>query len=202
MMMKQNKPIPKVSDKIKRGTPFTVKATGEEGKFHILRPDGRYLIWFPESEDYRDFSKEELKEFNAPRASIRQVVKPVSDEEKKRRNDLNVFFASQALQIPDRCENCGERLHATDHLERRAMIAHILPKSPNSGFPEVAIHPQNKMFLGPRCGCHPAWDNGDSNDRKKMACYSIALERFELFKHLIPDNKLPKAYTYLGIKWQ
>lgn len=123
-------------------------------------------------------------------------------EQIQKQNELNVFFADQALQVPERCENCNKRLNAFHAWSRRFVTAHILPKADNY-FPTVATHPMNRMFLGvtmfSECNCHTMWDNGDAETRKGMRCYKIALERLEGFKQLIPANKQGKAEKYLGL---
>lgn len=123
-------------------------------------------------------------------------------EQIQKQNELNVFFADQALQVPERCENCNHKLNAFHAWSRRFVTAHILPKADNY-FPMVATHPMNRLFLGvgmfSDCNCHTMYDNGDAETRKGMRCYTIALERLEAFKHLIPVFKQSKAEKYLGL---
>lgn len=112
---------------------------------------------------------------------------------------LNVFFASQALEIPKHCENCGEELNAFTSFQKRCVTAHILPKKENGGFPVVSTHPKNRMFLGVYCGCHGEWDNKGAEDRAAMNVYPKAIERFQEFKGLLSQAELIKAKKYLNI---
>lgn len=120
----------------------------------------------------------------------------LSDEEKIEQKELNVFFASQVLVMPFSCENCSNPLRASTMALKRCVTAHILPKSKFKG---IGTHPQNRMFLGVFCGCHNQWDNGDSESRKQMNCYSLALARFEEFSSKLTDKESVQANKYLGI---
>lgn len=200
------------SVKIKRGTEFiyTGETIGEiksGNQVWVELQQSNYKILVCDSaareleDNYESVNIADLKEPFTAKTAISKLPKPLSEAKKKFKAELNILFGVQALKIPGRCENCGQPIIANDTTERRACIAHILPKSEKQGFPEVAIHPQNRMFLSPRC-CHGEWDNTDSEHRKTMPCYKIALVRFEQFKHLLTGKKLIKAYTYLGIEWQ
>jgi hypothetical protein len=125
----------------------------------------------------------------------------ITQAEKEFKKELNVFFASQTLVMPYLCDNCNQLLKAFNTFERRACIAHIIPKSGKQavGFPTVATHPQNKLFLCAKGGCHNSWDNKGAEDRAGMNCYQLAIERFNQFKHLLTESELQKAYKYLNI---
>ncbi|MEO7016532.1 MAG: hypothetical protein ABI067_08305, partial [Leifsonia sp.] len=125
--------------------------------------------------------------------------KKLSPEEVKFKLDLNVFFGHQILQIPPRCENCNQPFVGYTKEQLRGIIAHILPKSLKSGFPEVSIHPQNRLFLGTKCGCHNSFDNKGAEDRSKMGCYELALQRFDQFKNLLSQKDIIRAKKYLNI---
>lgn len=133
-----------------------------------------------------------------PKHAIKTTSSTSRKEEKK---DLNVFFAEQALIFPKHCENCGEPLNAYSVFDRRKMTCHILQKTSSGGFPTVATHPQNKLFMCCMQGCygHEKYDNGDASDRIKMPVYSIAVERFKMFEHLLTPREKIKAYKYLNL---
>jgi len=65
----------------------------------------------------------------------------------KGESDLELFYDEAATQLAKHpyCQNCGEFIpekyfrHAT---------AHIFPKKVNGGFPSIAAHYLNKLFLG------------------------------------------------------
>lgn len=135
-----------------------------------------------------------------PKQAIKSSTKP-SNESKVLKSDLNVFFASQALVFPDHCENCGERLDKSSLFAKRSQTCHILPKSNNSGFPSVATHPQNKVFMCCHHGCHGHgdWDNLNADKRKTMPVYEKAIERFRSFENDLSEKQKIKAYKYLGL---
>lgn len=128
-----------------------------------------------------------------------QKVKKEKLEVKK---GLNVFFASQALEIPRNCENCGRPFQVFSSFDKRKITCHILPKTEHGGFPSVSVHPQNRMFMCCDNGCygHDRWDHGDAGDRIKMKVYNLAIERFEAFKSLLSPKELIKANKYLNLE--
>jgi len=139
----------------------------------------------------------------------KQIGKPIAakpktltPEDKKAKAELNTFYAEQTLIPAYLCENCNQPLLAFNQFEKRATIAHILPKSGKQsvGFPTVATHPQNKMFLGAKCGCHAKWDFTNAATRKTMWCYPIALIRYSKFYEKLTDEEIIKAQKYLGIE--
>jgi hypothetical protein len=135
-----------------------------------------------------------------PRQLIRRTPVKKTAAEIQKDNALNVFFASQALQVPENCENCGLPLFAYSDANKRFVTAHILPKK-DKQFPSVATHPLNRMFLGfglfSSCNCHGDWDNKDADARIKMPCYSLAIERLQSFKSLLIGEEIGRAEKYL-----
>lgn len=188
------------STKLKRGTELSLNGTNV---WVELDSGGDCVfICYQKSREVTDsfewVVREDLKSVKKFGSSIKQVVKPVSDEEKKFRKGLNVFFASQTLTMPLNCENCGGLLNAFNAFERRCTIAHILEKSK---FKSIATHPQNKMFLCSKGGCHSKFDNSTAVERSQMPVYKLALERFEAFKDVLTDREIIRAYTYLNLEW-
>src|SRR5690606_4633552 len=121
-----------------------------------------------------------------------------SSEEKK---ELNVFFANQSLVFPKHCENCGSPLDQSSVFARRSQTCHILPKSKQSGFPSVATHPANKIFMCCFDGCygHSKYDNGDAKTRQSMTVYEKAIERFRSLENSLSLKDKLRAYKYLGL---
>lgn len=113
------------------------------------------------------------------------------------KKDLNIFFADQLPQIPNRCENCKTDItyYRANKNIWRSLVAHILPKRENYGFPTVATHPQNRVFLCPHC--HGNYDNLGSDFAVKMECLPIMKERFNTFKHLLTESELARVPDYL-----
>lgn len=125
---------------------------------------------------------------------------PIKSKVKKEKDqELEVFFASQSLVMPELCENCGERLDLSTLFSRKAQTCHILPKSL---YKSVKSHPQNKLFMCCFHGCHGHgnWDNLDSTKRKSMDVYELAIKRFRMFENTLSEQELIKAYKYLGLE--
>lgn len=130
------------------------------------------------------------------RASLKKGnAKNKAKEDKKA--ELSIFFADQLPQIPSRCENCNTdiRSYRANKKFWRSLVAHILPKRENYGFPTVATHPQNRVFLCP--DCHGNYDNLGSYFAVKMECLPIMKERFNSFKHLLSESDLQRVPEYL-----
>lgn len=154
-------------------------------------------------DNYMTVRISQLKEVKFFKPGIQKTKhKKLSTEDKEQKEALNRFFFAQIQMIPAYCEECGKPLIGYHTDELRGIIAHILPKSPNSGFPEVATHPLNRMFLGSKCGCHSKWDSNNGLGRERMKVYPVAVDRFKKFKQNVKPNRIIKAYTYLNIKWQ
>lgn len=128
------------------------------------------------------------------RAKI-NAKKPKAKAKFERAKTLGVFFANQTLTMPLNCEECNALLPKSPDWLRRACIAHILPKREIYGFPSVAIHPQNKIFLCP--DCHTNMDNLGVDRILKMKTLPIMQERVKkLIECLKPAelNKLPEHF--------
>jgi hypothetical protein len=109
------------------------------------------------------------------------------DEKSKKKGELKVYYANQALSAPSKCENCKKGLQATINFHPRAHIAHIIAKTKEGGCPSVATHPKNKWY---GCmDCHTLYD--DSIFKKdfyvvvQMPVFPILVERFNSFKEEI-----------------
>ena len=128
------------------------------------------------------------------RAAI-SAKKPKQIAKAEKAKVIGTFFANQTLVMPLNCEECGNPLPKGDTWMRRAAIAHILPKREEYGFPSVAIHPQNKIFL---CiDCHTDFDNRGREHVLKMKSLPIMKERVKaLLPHLTPKelNKVPDYF--------
>lgn len=201
--MKPPKAIPQKSAKIKRGTDMIIIDTGEAVKFHIIDNNGLYLVKRADG-SYDPFTFDELKEARAPRQGIKQVVRPVSAEERQERETLDEFFDRMALKIPFNCQNCGKPLYAYTKKAKRSVTCHILPKAK---FKSVATDENNIVFMGADyvgcpCNCHDRYD-ANSDIRVTMPIYDVALKTF--YKDLKPKltpGELKQAFTYLKIEWK
>lgn len=123
------------------------------------------------------------------------AAKPKAKAKQERGKELNVYFANQVLTMPERCEESGQLLPRSPAWMRRACIAHILPKRPDYGFPSVATHPQNRVFLHP--DIHTNMDNLGESYIVKMKCFPLMKERVAQLIPLLTSeerNRLPKCF--------
>jgi len=188
------------SIRLKRGrTPYMYN--GKTVYVWRHRDDGRVQVAYQfGSDDTFIIERDELEAVNKPKAGISNAPKTLTDAQKGFKAELNIFYADQLLMCPAACEECQTPFYGYGKEELRGLIAHILPKSRISGFPTVAIHPKNRLFLGTKCGCHNGWDNMGAKERSEMKVYHLALERFSLFADLLSEKDLIRAYKYLNIK--
>lgn len=107
---------------------------------------------------------------------------------------LPLWYASKMKRMTGRCMECGEKIEKFNPKYAICAIAHILPKSI---FKSVATHENNWLELGATCGCHSRYDKSWES-ASKMKIWSIAVERFKTFEHLIVlPEELRKIPTYL-----
>ncbi len=103
-------------------------------------------------------------------------------------SDTQQWYRAQIAVAPNRCENCNDVLLRFPERVLFAMVAHIVPKSK---FESVKLHPLNRMFLcsvGSQNNCHAKWD-ASWERASKLPVLSIALKRFDEFKHLIHPSE-------------
>ena len=123
------------------------------------------------------------------------AAKPKAKAKKQKKSELNIFFASQILKIPATCENCANDIRYWRQINPRMLVAHILPKRENGGFPNVATHPLNRVFLCP--DCHTNFDNKGESFAMQMKALPIIIERFNGFKNLLSLSDLQRIPNYL-----
>lgn len=88
------------------------------------------------------------------------------------------------------CEECGAPISRSDADGLHAAQAHILPKG-DKMFPSVKTVIHNHLTLGARCGCHSRFDKS-WDSAQKMKVWSLAVEKFKWFCHLIAPNEVRK----------
>lgn len=122
----------------------------------------------------------------------------VAKREKKQ--ELNVFFASQILEIPPCCEECTRdiRFYRASKNFARSLVAHILPKREKGGFPLVATHPLNRMFYCP--DCHTDFDNKGIEHAMKLKSLPLMISRFNQFKDVLSPQDLERVPVYLFLE--
>ena len=114
--------------------------------------------------------------------------KKIADKlNKPAKEALNEFFDNALAVAPFHCEECGDPLADSMGINARTIVAHLLPKRKEHGFPSVASHPDNKAYLCYRC--HHDYDNKGSDYVTKMKLYPTILERVALLlPHLTPEE--------------
>lgn len=126
-------------------------------------------------------------------------VAKLAGGKKIKADKLNIFFASQLLEAPDLCENeCGKSIVYFKNIRSRVIVAHILPKRENGGFPSVADHPKNRVFLCP--DCHTNFDNLGSDFAKTMPALDLMRERFKEFSGVLTVSEFTRVPDYLKNK--
>lgn len=115
-------------------------------------------------------------------------------EKLKTAKEMNIFFASQLLEVPDFCENCGGSLRWQKMNNKKSIVAHLIPKREVGGFPKVATHPQNKVFLCLQC--HGNMDNKGEDFTPKMNCFELICERFMEFENLLSESDKQRLPYY------
>lgn len=124
-------------------------------------------------------------------------TKPTNKEKREEAKVKGAFFANAVAAAPKSCENCGASLGGTKAINPAAIVAHILPKSPKSGCPSVALHPLNKFYA---CGdCHTDYDNASAKEVQNMAIYPTLVIRVAAFydeiapeeRRRVPDHFKP-----------
>ena len=185
--------------KIKRGAPFLYE--GKPVWIERDKEDGTVIVCYAQSRAITDTFEcvlvSNLTEIKKSIVGLKNTKSKVVDKINNK-SDLDKWYESQ--DVPERCENCNQKLNAFNKWAKRCVTAHIVPKSL---FPEVATHPANRAFMGVAlfsdCSCHNTFDHLDADTRKQMPIYQKIVERVKEFIHLIPENKLPKLEKYLGL---
>jgi hypothetical protein len=119
-----------------------------------------------------------------------------SNKAKKVQKEVfGTYFASQAHKMPARCEETGQLLPTKPEWLKKSCMAHILPKRDKYGFPSVALHPKNMVFLMP--DIHQNFDNLGESYIVKMKIYPILKERVAALIPLLTEaekRKVPEYY--------
>ena len=120
--------------------------------------------------------------------------KPKNIAKKLQGKVMGIYFASQVLVMPERCEESGQLLPKSPAWMRKACIAHILKKRADYGFPSVAIHPLNRIFLHP--DIHTNMDNLGERYILKMKSLPLMRERVKKLLPLLTADELNRVPWY------
>jgi len=121
--------------------------------------------------------------------------KPRNKAKSVQKQVFGTYFASQMLEMPTHCEESGVKLPTSPAWLKKACVAHILPKRADYGFPSVAIHPLNRIFLHP--DIHTNMDNLGAEYIKKMKSLPIMKERVAQLLPLLTEqerNRVPEYF--------
>jgi hypothetical protein len=121
--------------------------------------------------------------------------KPRNVDKRQRQDELKTYFANQTIMMPELCEESGQPLPRSPAWLKKACIAHILPKRPDVGFPSVATHPQNRVFLDP--DIHTDMDNFGESYVMKMKCLPLMRDRVKVLLPLLTPEELRRVPEYL-----
>lgn len=122
------------------------------------------------------------------------AAKPKAKEKKEVGKVVGAFIGAQTLVMPENCEECGNPLPKSPPWMRRSCIAHILKKRTDYGFPSVAIHPLNVLFL---CHtCHADFDNLGESHILKMKTLPLMKERVNVLLQFLNTNEFNKIPAY------
>ena len=77
------------------------------------------------------------------------ALKPKNKAKNQVKKVVGAYLAKDAIPFPKYCEETGVPLPQSPLWMRMSCKAHILAKNANNGFPSVAIHPKNMIFLHP-----------------------------------------------------
>lgn len=107
---------------------------------------------------------------------------------------VGAYMASDAIKFPVFCEETGQRLPTSPLWMRNACKAHILKKRSDVGFPSVAIHPKNMIFLMP--DIHSNMDNFGREYILKMKSLPLMRERVQILLPLLTPEELNRVPDY------
>lgn len=107
---------------------------------------------------------------------------------------MGTYFASQSLVMPKYCEESGVLLPTFPAWLKKSCMAHILKKREDYGFPSVALHPQNMIFLHP--DIHTNMDNLGREYILKMKSLALMRERVAVLLPLLTPIELNRVPDY------
>lgn len=138
---------------------------------------------------------------NAEKAKSKSIKKPMwtKSQAVKKAGDTSLgnWFKIQIENCPPKCEECGVGIWKYINMGSfwpSTLIAHILPKK-KSQFPEVATHPNNRMFYCP--SCHENFDKKGESHIIKMKSLPLIKERLSTFIGELSESQQARVKDYL-----
>lgn len=115
----------------------------------------------------------------------------ISQGEAKNRVKLELWFNCRRLEMVNACCECGKGTNRNNPKYFKWSICHIVPKSLVRS---VATHEHNWIEL---CQLHHQEYDNSFDRAAKMMCFGEIKMKFQLFKHLIPNDELRKINPHL-----
>lgn len=108
-------------------------------------------------------------------------------------SDQEIWYVLRKHEMTGMCSegDCKTPTNKYSHEYYRWSVAHIVPKKL---IPAVATHTDNWIEL---CWQHHSEFDATFEKAAKMKCFAEAKRKFDLFKHLIPNEQLRKVNPYL-----
>lgn len=112
-----------------------------------------------------------------------------------RKKELTAYYDQALKKMPKRCEECGELLVKSMVINPRTVVAHLLAKNEEHGFPSVATNQANKAYL---CDAdHHGYDKKGKDFIVKMRIYPIIKARVAILLPLLTPEELARVPDYL-----
>lgn len=125
------------------------------------------------------------------RELYKHTAEQLSAENKAEISPQDRWYFDRRLEMTNVCINCGSGTNKINPKYYRWSIAHVVPKSL---CPSVAMNEHNWVELCQQC--HAEYDN--TFDRAAaMDCFGEIKQKFQLFKHLIPNHEMRKVNPHL-----
>lgn len=135
-----------------------------------------------------------IKQGLLPKEAVAKPKKPIAKVSKKRKlenekikttevnSEIDRWFIERRKEMTGYCCECGKKSFKEHDKHYKWSLAHIIKKSI---FKSVATHPSNFIEL---CWLHHQEFDSSYENAQKMNCWSIAKQKFDLFKNCIVEK--------------
>lgn len=105
------------------------------------------------------------------------------------------WFQARRKTLTGTCQcGCGQPSQKNDDMYFRHCCCHVFPKSEESGFPSIALHPMNcveRRFWG---GCHTNMDEAGMDKWVNFADWPDIKERFHVLAPLLTEEERKRKF--------
>lgn len=131
------------------------------------------------------------KQSSKKKAELSEARKQRGEED----TDLQKWYKARQKQLMGTCLRCGTKYNHTNLKYAICATAHVLAKRPEM-FPSVALHSENFIELGAKCGCHNWYDNMASWEEIALSnIWPVVLEKFRLMEpHIKERSLIPEVF--------